>query len=365
MTAKHSLPSRVSPPRCPLLIATAVLTLMRVCTLATTLPSLAYVTSSASSGGGGIHVANNHNGLSVPNTPARTGTQTPTPTALPASRGGAASQSGLIGTWKDHGGWEDHDGTTTITFNDADTLTFQSSCYVAGTYHLLGSDQLTLTATSTTCGSNGPVVGHSYDALYRIVNADRLYLVLEDVRAQGVPDTLYPYSRISGAADIVGEWRKLHPNNSPPHELHYHDDTFTADGVFHDKVIDYVDNSVWDWAEGTYSLSGDGLLTLDITSVIDPEYDVFQPGLYDGMYFIDSSGQYMNMTFAYYDRQSVPACIGDCDGNGQVTVNEILLMVNMALDNGGSCPSGVADGITPDVSLILRAVNNALNGCAA
>jgi CSLREA domain-containing protein len=58
-----------------------------------------------------------------------------------------------------------------------------------------------------------------------------------------------------------------------------------------------------------------------------------------------------------------PRCIGDCDDSGSVRVDEILTLVNMALGNGGSCLSGLAAGVTPDVSVILQAVNNALNGC--
>ena len=58
-------------------------------------------------------------------------------------------------------------------------------------------------------------------------------------------------------------------------------------------------------------------------------------------------------------------CPGDCDGSSTVTVDEILMLVNMALGDDGSCPNGVAAGITPDVSLIVRAVNNALNACGA
>jgi predicted outer membrane repeat protein len=60
-----------------------------------------------------------------------------------------------------------------------------------------------------------------------------------------------------------------------------------------------------------------------------------------------------------------PACMGDCNGNGQVTVDEILTMVNIALGNTvTACDAGDAnhDGqITVDE--ILTAVNNALNGC--
>jgi len=59
-------------------------------------------------------------------------------------------------------------------------------------------------------------------------------------------------------------------------------------------------------------------------------------------------------------------CFGDCDGNGSVTVGELLTIVNIALGNAdvSSCNPGDAnhDGqITVDE--ILAAVNNALNGC--
>jgi hypothetical protein len=57
------------------------------------------------------------------------------------------------------------------------------------------------------------------------------------------------------------------------------------------------------------------------------------------------------------------ACVGDCNGDRTVSVDEILTLVNMALGNGGTCLSGLAAGVTPDVSVILTAVNNVLNGC--
>jgi hypothetical protein len=60
------------------------------------------------------------------------------------------------------------------------------------------------------------------------------------------------------------------------------------------------------------------------------------------------------------------ACVGDCDGHGSVTVDEILTMANIALGNAdpSACLPGDAnqDGqITVDE--VLTAVNNALNGC--
>jgi len=59
----------------------------------------------------------------------------------------------------------------------------------------------------------------------------------------------------------------------------------------------------------------------------------------------------------------VSPCVGDCNGDGPVTVDEILTFVNMALGNGGMCENGLAPGVIPDVALILQAVSNALNGC--
>ena len=61
-----------------------------------------------------------------------------------------------------------------------------------------------------------------------------------------------------------------------------------------------------------------------------------------------------------------PVCTGDCDGSGDVTVNEIITLVNIALGSAdiSTCMAGDAnkDGqITVDE--ILTAVNNALNGC--
>ena len=59
-------------------------------------------------------------------------------------------------------------------------------------------------------------------------------------------------------------------------------------------------------------------------------------------------------------------CIGDCNGDGEVPVNELITMVNIALGtaNVSSCTAGDADG-SGDITIneIVSAVNNALNGC--
>jgi DNA-binding beta-propeller fold protein YncE len=58
-------------------------------------------------------------------------------------------------------------------------------------------------------------------------------------------------------------------------------------------------------------------------------------------------------------------CVGDCDGNGSVTVYEILTLINVALGNAepSACPHGVLRGSRIDIASILTAVNNALGGC--
>jgi hypothetical protein len=59
-------------------------------------------------------------------------------------------------------------------------------------------------------------------------------------------------------------------------------------------------------------------------------------------------------------------CVGDCDGDGQVTVNELITMVNILLGNTplSACMAGDADG-SGDITIneIIAAVNNALDGC--
>jgi len=63
---------------------------------------------------------------------------------------------------------------------------------------------------------------------------------------------------------------------------------------------------------------------------------------------------------------NLEACVGDCDGSGDVGVNEIITLVNIAL---GTQPLSVCmpgdednDGVI-NIPEIITAVNNALNGC--
>jgi hypothetical protein len=63
---------------------------------------------------------------------------------------------------------------------------------------------------------------------------------------------------------------------------------------------------------------------------------------------------------------ATPTCQGDCDGSGDVTIAEILTLVNRALDDGDPqpCPAGDAnhDGVIT-VNDVVGAVNTVLLGC--
>jgi len=60
------------------------------------------------------------------------------------------------------------------------------------------------------------------------------------------------------------------------------------------------------------------------------------------------------------------ACVGDCEHDGAVTIDEIITGVNIALENltVNACPAFDAnrDGAVT-INEIITAVNNALNAC--
>lgn len=61
-----------------------------------------------------------------------------------------------------------------------------------------------------------------------------------------------------------------------------------------------------------------------------------------------------------------PPCTGDCDGDGAVAINELLLGVNIALGNNAidACPPLDADGDGGvSIAELIDAVGNALTGC--
>ncbi len=61
-----------------------------------------------------------------------------------------------------------------------------------------------------------------------------------------------------------------------------------------------------------------------------------------------------------------PACTGDCNYNGIVAINELIVGVNIALGNANvsTCTAMDANGDgTVAINELIQAVNNALNGC--
>jgi hypothetical protein len=64
-------------------------------------------------------------------------------------------------------------------------------------------------------------------------------------------------------------------------------------------------------------------------------------------------------------RAAAQVCVGDCDGNGTVTISEVIVGVSIALgsrDVSACRPLANADGMV-NITQLVQAVNNALNGC--
>ncbi len=71
-------------------------------------------------------------------------------------------------------------------------------------------------------------------------------------------------------------------------------------------------------------------------------------------------------TLLHAGRPATAACVGDCNGNGEVTVNELVAMVNIALETAplSQCRAGDSNGDgAVTVAEIVTAVSRALNGC--
>ena len=60
-------------------------------------------------------------------------------------------------------------------------------------------------------------------------------------------------------------------------------------------------------------------------------------------------------------------CTGNCDGAGSVVINELITLINIALGTlaPSACAQGIPAGASVDISMLIRAVGNALNGCAS
>ncbi len=61
----------------------------------------------------------------------------------------------------------------------------------------------------------------------------------------------------------------------------------------------------------------------------------------------------------------VSTCVGDCDGNDKVAINELIVGVNIALgrQSVNACPAFVSSLGTVDIARLIQGVDNALKGC--
>ena len=70
----------------------------------------------------------------------------------------------------------------------------------------------------------------------------------------------------------------------------------------------------------------------------------------------------------FFVGDATQSCLGDCDGDGAVRINELLMMVNIALGDADvtACPAALVVGDeTVEITALVGAVHAALNGCAA
>jgi len=96
-------------------------------------------------------------------------------------------------------------------------------------------------------------------------------------------------------------------------------------------------------------------------------WSVAAPGGFSGPNLTATATDVVGNTSAFSAAVAVTACAGDCNGDGAVTINELLTMVNVALGTTAvtACEAGDVNGngeIT--INEILAAVNHALGTCA-
>jgi cysteine-rich repeat protein len=67
------------------------------------------------------------------------------------------------------------------------------------------------------------------------------------------------------------------------------------------------------------------------------------------------------------DTTAAAQCVGDCDGDGTVAINELILGVSIALGTqpGSACAAFQNDSGMVDISQLVKGVNNALGSCPA
>jgi hypothetical protein len=141
----------------------------------------------------------------------------------------------------------------------------------------------------------------------------------------------------------------------------------TSGSTFDTVLAAYSGSSLGDLVlitcnDDAYGPSGPSMITLPVSA---GQTVFIQAGGYGqvGGYRENRGSLVFNMV-----SESSPLCVGDCDAHGQVTVDEILTLVNIALGNTEVTECSAGDANSDDVITIdeiLTAVDNALSGCGS
>jgi ELWxxDGT repeat protein len=124
-----------------------------------------------------------------------------------------------------------------------------------------------------------------------------------------------------------------------------------------------------DSAPALWKSNGTARTTLRIQDLAPSVYDApTSPFTISGsnVYFAATDRQHGTELWALPLSALLPPCLGDCDGDGTVTVDELLRGVNLALGSSplSACPAFDLDGGgTVTIDELTAGVGSALNGC--
>ena len=85
-------------------------------------------------------------------------------------------------------------------------------------------------------------------------------------------------------------------------------------------------------------------------------------------HFVLAAYAFVSLAFGTPSTAGARQCPGDCNGDGVVTIDELISAVNIALDNStvAGCPNADSDADgSVTIDEIIAAVDNALNRCPA
>jgi len=75
------------------------------------------------------------------------------------------------------------------------------------------------------------------------------------------------------------------------------------------------------------------------------------------------AGMILSITLVTRAPLRAEPCAGDCDGDGQVSIGELVTLVTLALDQKAGAPCPAWSGRTPTIADLIAAVHTALVGC--